>query len=284
MIVVKYILVGLLLIIGHPAMGVSAELTVNSRVGDDVTIPCNNVIHSNCSSTTWHYVQKINEEIVQVANNSHRNEKMTIGSDCSLHIHEVSTADAGSYTCRQMVNGKQLGNDAVVYMSVLTVVPPKNLMPGSNMTLRCLLYTYYGPGQCNKRPFNSLTLRWLSDTDTDLQGDPRQKSYYGRWTVTFANQRTGKQGRGARKQGRTGIYSGIVSGVAVFGAVCVAVVVMVIIKRRAGNQKDTSLSKTHDSETYATIDYLTSQQEEKEKPETYIFSEYATITEHTLKH
>nr|XP_023680570.1 uncharacterized protein LOC111850667 isoform X3 [Paramormyrops kingsleyae] len=173
MTVVKYILVGLLLIIGYPALGVSAELTVNSGEGDDVTIPCNNVIHSNCSSTTWLYAQNISQELVQVVNNSHRNEKMTIGSDCSLHIHKVSTADAGSYTCRQMIYGKQLGNDAVVYMSVLTVVPPKNLMPGSNVTLQCLLYTYYGPGQCNKRPFNSLTLRWLNDSDTDLQGDPR---------------------------------------------------------------------------------------------------------------
>nr|XP_023681605.1 uncharacterized protein LOC111851172 isoform X7 [Paramormyrops kingsleyae] len=55
----------------------------------------------------------------------------------------------------------------------LSFVPVTNLMPGSNMTLQCLLYTYHNPGQCNNHQSNSLTLRWVSDTDTDLQGDPR---------------------------------------------------------------------------------------------------------------
>ncbi|XP_048842227.1 uncharacterized protein LOC125715055 isoform X4 [Brienomyrus brachyistius] len=301
---VKYILVGLLLITGYHAMGVSVGLTaVNSRVGDDVTLPCNNVIHSNCSSTTWLYAQSIHQELVQLVNNSHRNEKITMGSDCSLHIHKVSTEDAGSYTCRQIIHGTQRGADAVVYLSLLTVVPLNDLMPGSNMTLQCLLYTYGGPGQCNKQPFNSLTLRWVNDTGTDLQGDPRYQIHASscdstlttelqwtdnnrKWKCQLADKGEVKvsQSYSSTFPDRSPTTAGIVSGVAVFGAVCVAVVVMVIIKRRAGNQKETSHSKTCDSETYATIDYLTTQQAEKGKLETYIFSEYATITEHTLKH
>ncbi|XP_048842230.1 uncharacterized protein LOC125715055 isoform X6 [Brienomyrus brachyistius] len=275
---VKYILVGLLLITGYHAMGVSVGLTaVNSRVGDDVTLPCNNVIHSNCSSTTWLYAQSIHQELVQLVNNSHRNEKITMGSDCSLHIHKVSTADAGSYTCRQIIHGTQRGADAVVYLSLLTVVPLNDLMPGSNMTLRCLLYTYGGPGQCNKQPFNSLTLRWVNDTGTDLQGDPRYQIHASscdstlttelQWTDNNRKWKCQLADKGEVKVSQS--YSSTFPDRS---------------PTTAGNQKETSHSKTCDSETYATIDYLTTQQAEKGKLETYIFSEYATITEHTLKH
>uniref|UniRef100_A0A3B3RH84 Ig-like domain-containing protein n=1 Tax=Paramormyrops kingsleyae TaxID=1676925 RepID=A0A3B3RH84_9TELE len=151
---------------------------VNSGTADNVTLPCKNVIHPDCSSTTWLYntyrfTETIELVILGKIKDSHMNEKIRLGPDCSLHIHNVSTADTGSYTCRQLINGRECGDDALVYLSILTVVPLKNLMPGSTKILRCLLYTYHNPGQCNYHPFNSLTLRWVSDTDTDLQGDPR---------------------------------------------------------------------------------------------------------------
>ncbi|XP_023681599.1 uncharacterized protein [Paramormyrops kingsleyae] len=179
MTVVKYILVRLLFTIEYAAMGVSAVLTaVNSGTADNVTLSCKNVIEPDCSSTTWLYnTYRFTDTIELVTlgkiKDSHMNEKIRLGPDCSLHIHNVSTADTGSYTCRQFISGTQHEHDALVYLSILTVVPVTNLMPGSNMTLQCLLYTYHNPGQCNNHQSNSLTLRWVSDTDTDLQGDPR---------------------------------------------------------------------------------------------------------------
>nr|XP_023656930.1 uncharacterized protein LOC111838316 [Paramormyrops kingsleyae] len=187
-------------------MGVSVEsIAVYSQVGGTVALPCNNVIQSDCSSTTWihasseikEYSKLVNDGKIKVSN---LHEKIKVGSNCSLHIHNVSTADAGSYTCRQIISGKQRKYDTSVYLSVLTginftvshnvvhkdmhlwklymylhssVVPVTDLKPGSTMTLQCLLYTYRGPGQCNSYIFYTPTLRWVNDADSDLQKDPR---------------------------------------------------------------------------------------------------------------
>uniref|UniRef100_A0A3B3RZU7 Ig-like domain-containing protein n=1 Tax=Paramormyrops kingsleyae TaxID=1676925 RepID=A0A3B3RZU7_9TELE len=155
---------------------VSVEsIAVYSQVGGTVALPCNNVIQSDCSSTTWihasseikEYSKLVNDGKIKVSN---LHEKIKVGSNCSLHIHNVSTADAGSYTCRQIISGKQRKYDTSVYLSVLTVT---DLKPGSTMTLQCLLYTYRGPGQCNSYIFYTPTLRWVNDADSDLQKDPR---------------------------------------------------------------------------------------------------------------
>ncbi|KAL0967694.1 hypothetical protein UPYG_G00255680 [Umbra pygmaea] len=56
--------------------------------------------------------------------NSQRAGKLKVGSDCSLHVIDVSVEDAGLYTCKQYltVDGPQYGGDANVYLSVLTNV------------------------------------------------------------------------------------------------------------------------------------------------------------------
>ncbi|XP_072559026.1 uncharacterized protein [Paramormyrops kingsleyae] len=204
----------------------------------------------------------------------------------------------------------------------LSFVPVTNLMPGSNMTLQCLLYTYHNPGQCNNHQSNSLTLRWVSDTDTDLQGDPRYQIHTSscnstlttelqwtdnnrKWgcqltdkgevkvsqsyTITFpGNNLTSMQPLTAIpvthspfsttvKQPTTNVIAGIMSGVAVFAAVCVAVVVLVIVRRRTGNKNETNQDKAPDSVTYAVIIHPSSQQKEKQTPAIDSSTEYATI-------
>ena len=86
--------------------GVQGETTaVFSSVGGNVTLPCRNVVYPNCSSTTWTssnsgpavglvYLGKIDPGVA-----THRAKRLSLVSNCSLHITDVTTEDAGRYTC-----------------------------------------------------------------------------------------------------------------------------------------------------------------------------------------
>ncbi|XP_067097888.1 uncharacterized protein [Osmerus mordax] len=92
------------------------------KVGENISLPCNNVIYPDCSSTTWIFKST---ELVghgKIKDNSGRAERLSLGSDCSLIVLNVKTEDSGRYTCRQYLRkeGYQDGNDAVVELSVQT--------------------------------------------------------------------------------------------------------------------------------------------------------------------
>ena len=102
-------------------------LAVFSSVGGNVTLPCSNVVYPNCSSTTWVSSNpgstvelfahgKINPDVA-----THRAKRLSLVSDCSLHITDVTTEDAGLYICQQYLRkgGPQHGEDADVYLFVL---------------------------------------------------------------------------------------------------------------------------------------------------------------------
>jgi len=92
--------------------------------GENVRLPCNNDLF-DCKSTTWLYnrfrlsaaVSLIHLGIKQ--KDTERHERLSLGSDCSLNIKNITEEDSGSYTCRQYVNDKQQGTDARVYLHVL---------------------------------------------------------------------------------------------------------------------------------------------------------------------
>ena len=108
--------------------GVQGETpAVFSSVGGNVTLPCSNVVYPNCSSTTWTssnsgpavglvYLGKIDPDVA-----THRAKRLSLVSNCSLHITDVTTEDAGLYACGQYLRkgGPQHGEDADVYLSVL---------------------------------------------------------------------------------------------------------------------------------------------------------------------
>ncbi|XP_036832368.1 uncharacterized protein LOC118936469 [Oncorhynchus mykiss] len=156
-----------------------------SRVGDDVSLPCNNVVYPNCSSTTWIYnIAGSNGTIEEVTlgkikvYQTERADRLSLGSNCSLHVSNVRAEDVGLYTCRQFLTetGPRHGGDAPVHLSVLTseyyclnqissTTPVTDLKPNVNMTLRCSLLTYTGHGTCRSR----FSLSWVPKIGTNAQ-------------------------------------------------------------------------------------------------------------------
>ena len=95
-------------------------------MGGNATLPCRNVVYPNCSSTTWLYtspkaaVEVVNHGKINPDVATHRAKRLSLVSDCSLHITDVTTEDAGLYTCLQYltVGGSKPREDAQVDLSV----------------------------------------------------------------------------------------------------------------------------------------------------------------------
>ncbi|KAI2647417.1 Contactin-3 [Labeo rohita] len=116
--------------------------------GENVRLPCNNHLH-DCKSTTWNYnshsaaVELINSG--EKKKNTERHERLSLGSDCSLNIKNITKEDYGLYTCRQYVNEQQQGTDDYVFLHVLHVSSSSSqteISAGSSVTLYCQLYSY----------------------------------------------------------------------------------------------------------------------------------------------
>ncbi|XP_073701091.1 uncharacterized protein [Garra rufa] len=126
-----------------------AQVFISS--GENVRLPCNNALH-DCKSTTWNYNNIYRRsaavELIGLGirkKDTERHERLSLGSDCSLNIKNVTNEDYGHYTCQQWtVNGQQQGNDAVVYLHVLHVSSSSSqteISPGSSVTLSCQFYS-----------------------------------------------------------------------------------------------------------------------------------------------
>ncbi|KAL1279233.1 hypothetical protein QQF64_025906, partial [Cirrhinus molitorella] len=92
--------------------------------GENVHLPCNNALH-DCNSTTWTYNRFSHSVAVKLIDlgikrkYTERHERLSLGSDCSLNIKNITKEDYGYYTCQQYVNGQQKGDDAYIYLHVL---------------------------------------------------------------------------------------------------------------------------------------------------------------------
>lgn len=91
---------------------------VFSSTGGTATLPCDSMVSANCSSATWFYGSlQTNRNFVsrKIKPNADRADRLTLLSDCSFHIIDVTANDAGLYTCEQ-----DWGEPGVpVYLTVL---------------------------------------------------------------------------------------------------------------------------------------------------------------------
>ncbi|KAL0967680.1 hypothetical protein UPYG_G00255430 [Umbra pygmaea] len=264
------------------------------NVEDDVTLPCKNVLNpGNCTSTTWNYqrpgIQRIIEEvrlgIVKKEIKPNRADRLSVGSDCSLHVSDVRAEDVGTYLCRQYLtkDGPQQGMDETVYLSLLNIsssTPLTELKSDETVTLRCHIHTF--DGKCNSHIISSVTL-YLYETGADPQGDSRHKvTHHSRCDITVTlRKKENKQmwtceltERGQVKTSinfpitgspfQQQITVGVAVGVSMGVAMCVIATVIILHRRRTKNQmpadgrlvnnKDLGLTAVNHSTTPANED------------------------------
>ncbi|XP_048042727.1 uncharacterized protein LOC125266262 isoform X7 [Megalobrama amblycephala] len=154
--------------------------------GKKANLPCNNAL-SDCNSTTWNRFR--HSESVELINggkkkkDTERRERLSLGSDCSLNIKNVTKEDPGFYNCRQYVNNEQQGTDARVYLHVLHVSVSSSsssssssqteISPGRSVTLSCQLYTYDGESCDRWAHSEEIHLLWVNQAGVDLKTDSR---------------------------------------------------------------------------------------------------------------
>ncbi|XP_049445803.1 uncharacterized protein LOC125896888 isoform X2 [Epinephelus fuscoguttatus] len=139
------------------------RLSFTVRAGDDVTLPCGNVInsHDKCRGTSWlssGSLGKTAEELIshgQISNSvigKAKSSRLSVTADCSLVIKKVTHDDVGRYSCRQFRSGRQV-SDSQVDLSVINMTEHEF----DNMViLDCSVWTYEG---CEH------TVEWLYEGD-----------------------------------------------------------------------------------------------------------------------
>ncbi|KAM6905810.1 uncharacterized protein PEZ65_017148 isoform 2-T2 [Lycodopsis pacificus] len=132
--------------------------SVTVRDGDEATFPCDSVMYGrkNCDSTTWIFDAPKSIRAVRLVGDGQideaakdKSDRLSVSEKCSLVIKNVKDEDVGRYVCRQFRSGQQHGEDALVFLSVVTMTEHED---GDEVTLSCSVSTY---GEC----FH--TVKWL---------------------------------------------------------------------------------------------------------------------------
>ncbi|XP_073349587.1 uncharacterized protein [Pagrus major] len=140
--------------------------SISARVGDEVTLPCDNVIkhQDKCDSTSW-LANRYGVSAKQLVNLGRiskseipksKSDRLMVTESCSLVIKNVTVEDVGRYNCRQFnKSGKQQGEDALVHLSVVNV--EKHQVDGRDILI-CYVLSYTECGH---------TVKWLYDDNMD---------------------------------------------------------------------------------------------------------------------
>ncbi|XP_044025026.1 uncharacterized protein LOC122863047 isoform X2 [Siniperca chuatsi] len=122
-------------------------LSFTVRVGEEVTLSCENVIdgQQKCNSTTWLFSKSRNTatvELIKLGQIGERakakSDRLSVTASCSLLIKKVTVEDVGRYDCQQFKLGDKQGPDSVVLLSVVTMTEHKD---PDKVTLNCSVST-----------------------------------------------------------------------------------------------------------------------------------------------
>ncbi|KAK2846520.1 hypothetical protein Q5P01_009519 [Channa striata] len=147
-----------------------------SRLGEVALLPCTNLVSHDCSLISWTFYKggkvRYTDEVTggQVRADSDKSSRMSLTSNCSLHLRDLRIDDAGSYVCK-----KQTDPITDVYLSLLTVTSTSrftDLQPGGNLTLSCILFTYYDAGSC-KSYSSMFNLSWVAEDGSAIPAGGR---------------------------------------------------------------------------------------------------------------
>ncbi|XP_034064330.1 uncharacterized protein LOC117541260 isoform X1 [Gymnodraco acuticeps] len=124
------------------------DLYLSVRVGDEATLPCNNVFNDQdqCESTTWLLSYSGSTAVLvrggQIGEEARaKSDRLRVTEKCSLVVKKVTEEDAGPFTCRQFRSGEQQGSDSLVLLSVVTMTEHQN---NDEVTLLCSVTTRVG--------------------------------------------------------------------------------------------------------------------------------------------
>ncbi|XP_035851640.1 uncharacterized protein LOC116056191 [Sander lucioperca] len=115
------------------------------RVGDEVTLPCENGRYDQdkCNGTYWIFSDSESTLSLLLVdrgkifeNAKAKSDRLSVTENCSLVIKKVTVDDVGLYTCRQLKSERE---DAHVYLSVIHMTEQKDT---DEVTLQCSVLTY----------------------------------------------------------------------------------------------------------------------------------------------
>lgn len=146
---------------------------VYGRIGGNLLLPCGNLLFPDCSAVSWTFFTSggswLPVKLNQAGPESERTNRASITSNCSVSLRGLREEDAASYSC---VNNKR--NIVTFYVSLLTISSMStitSLQPGGNLSLSCLLFTYFNAGNCMS--VSMFNLSWVSGDGTTLPSDNR---------------------------------------------------------------------------------------------------------------
>ncbi|XP_078130554.1 uncharacterized protein LOC144533206 isoform X5 [Sander vitreus] len=241
-------------------------LSFTVRAGDDVTLPCENVIKqkNNCYQTTWLSSRKGEAavaliELGQVKNQipKTKSDRLSVTEKCSLVIKNVTCEDVGRYTCRQFYkSGGQQGPEAVVHLSVVNIEEHLNT---DTVILICSVLTYDG---CDH------TVKWLYEGN---ENDVEISTHTCSASVTFPshlNQKLLKCNVTDKKNGNTLQFDvslrssheetgrwRVIMGSVGLAALVITVVAVNIWIRTKGNRTQMDGNAEHHDEDEGTVTY-----------------------------
>ncbi|XP_069028651.1 uncharacterized protein [Embiotoca jacksoni] len=161
------------------------HLSLFTIKGHDVTLPCENVIpgQHNCDITDWLFVNSNSRSAVELIklgqiglNVGSKSDRLSVTSNCSLVIKNVTDEDVGFYTCRKYIP-RQKETDFDINLSVVKII---HYEVDETVTLDCSVLTY---GQCR------YTVEWVN-TSPDMKTSSYQCSAIVTFTTSHVDQKS----------------------------------------------------------------------------------------------